>query len=74
MQIHVGQLIKAVFDRQPKECTIQWLADRLNCRRGNIYNIFNRPTIDTQLLARISAALDHDFFADLSQDYQDRRQ
>lgn len=72
MHTHVGQLIKSVFDKQPKTHTIQWFANQLNCRRGNIYDIFKRPTIDTQLLARISAILNHDFFADLSDQLHDR--
>lgn len=65
--IHIGRLIKQVFDRQPKSHTIVWFAGRLNCRRGNIYNIFNRATIDTELLIRISQVLSHDFFKDISE-------
>ena len=64
--MHIGKLIKEVFDRQPKGCTAAWLASRLNCDRRNIYNIFSRAYIDTDTLMRISIALDHDFFLDLS--------
>ncbi len=66
MQIHVGKLIRTVFDQQPKSHTIRWFAAELNCGRANIYDIFNRKTIDTELLIRISRILDHDFFADIS--------
>ena len=48
------------------ERTPSWLARKINCDRTNIYKIFQRPSIDTALLSRISKALDHDFFADLS--------
>lgn len=63
--IHIGHLIKEVF-KSREEHSIQWLAQQLNCNRRNIYDIFNRPTVDTQLLERISAILNHDFFADIS--------
>lgn len=63
---HIGNRIREVFDEQPKAHNIQWFAAQLNCKRANVYNIFRRSTIDTELLARISVALDHDFFADLS--------
>lgn len=66
MHTHIGNLIREVFDSQPKSHTVSWFAAQLNCRRGNIYNIFNRPTIDTALLHRICIILEHDFFADLS--------
>lgn len=62
--IHIGELIKARLaqvERSPG-----WLAKKINCDRTNIYKIFQRPSIDTELLARISKALDYDFFLELS--------
>ena len=50
----------------PRRYTVAWLARQLNCTRPNVYDIFERPTIDTALLTRISRTLNHDFFADLS--------
>ena len=67
--VHIGTLIKAEFDKQPRSHTVTWFARQLNCNRGNIYNIFSRSTIDTQLLMRISQILAHDFFSDLSESY-----
>lgn len=52
----------------PKGYTVAWLAKELNCNRCNVYNIFSRATIDTELLARISRAMNHNFFNDLSDD------
>ena len=66
--IHIGQRIKEVFDSQPKSHNIEWFAAQLNCKRANIYNIFNRKTIDTELLMQISGVLGHDFFKDFSDD------
>lgn len=62
---HVGQMIKAELDRQPKARTATWLAEQLHCKRTNVYNIFNRQSVDTDLLERISIILGHDFFHDL---------
>lgn len=54
------------FKSADNKHSVQWLAERINCNRRNIYDIFQRPSIDTELLMRISKALDHDFFADIS--------
>ncbi len=70
--MHIGKHIKEVFDRQPKGHTASWLADQLNCDRRNVYNIFSRAYIDTDTLTRISVALNHDFFLDLSESIKSR--
>lgn len=63
--IHIGQLIKTELELQ--ERTPTWLAKKINCDRTNIYRIFDRESIDTALLSRISTALNRNFFAELSQ-------
>lgn len=63
--IHIGQLIKTELERQ--ERTPTWLAKKINCDRTNIYRIFDRESIDTALLSRISTALSRNFFEELSQ-------
>lgn len=68
---HIGQLIKEVFDRQPRSCTVQWFAGQINCHRSNVYDIFNRPTIDCDLLVRISRILNHNFFLDIAEDVEE---
>ena len=64
--IHVGKMIKAEFDKHPKSHTVVWFAEQLSCGRNNIYDIFSRKAIDTDLLVRISHILQHDFFLDIS--------
>ena len=64
----IGERIKTVFDAMPKSCTIAWLATQLHCDRRNIYRIFAKENIDIHQLMEISRILDHDFFADLSQE------
>ncbi|MDY3857438.1 MAG: XRE family transcriptional regulator [Muribaculaceae bacterium] len=63
---HIGKEIRRVFDSLPEARTVAWFARELHCNRCNVYNIFARRTIDTELLARISRVLNHDFFLDLS--------
>lgn len=64
--MHIGKRIKEVFDAHPKQHNVEWLAERLHCRRANIYKIFNRNTVDLTLLYNLSKILDHDFFIDIS--------
>jgi AraC-like DNA-binding protein len=63
---HIGNMIKAELDRHPKAHTVTWFAAQLHCDRTNVYDIFRRQTIDSNLLMRISQILNHDFFLDLS--------
>lgn len=65
--MHIGQLIRSELDKHPKNHTVAWLASQLHCDRRNVYDIFSRAYIDTELLMRISIILEHDFFEDLSE-------
>lgn len=62
--MHIGNRIEQVFREQGRSPS--WFAQRLNMVRVNVYDIFRRPSVDTELLRRISVLLDYDFFADLS--------
>ena len=70
MLIDMGSMVEDVF-RQSKsgdrKCNVTWLAARLNCDRRNVYDIFRRPTIDSQLLAQLSIVLEHNFFRDIAE-------
>ena len=68
-QVEIGRMIKEVFREMPKDYDIQWLANRIHSNRRNIYRIFQKDNIDILLLWRISRALDHNFFQDLSDLY-----
>lgn len=67
MTLHIGNLIREELSRQPKAHTVTWFAEQLNCNRRNIYDIFSRTDIDTNLLRRICKILNHDFFRDISE-------
>lgn len=68
--MHIGSCIKEVFDNGPKTWTVTWFALQLNCDRRNIYNIFVRQSIDTELLLRISKILQYNFFKLLEKECQ----
>ena len=72
LSMHIGAQIREVLLQQSREHTVTWLSKKLNCHRVNVYDIFNRSTIDTELLRRISIVLGHDFFQDLSDDLKKR--
>ena len=59
--IHIGDEIHNEMMRQGR--TVLWLSQQLGCNRTNIYNIFVRESISTELLYKISIALNKDFFA-----------
>ncbi|MBR5687752.1 MAG: helix-turn-helix transcriptional regulator [Prevotella sp.] len=61
----IGQLIRQELQKQ--ERTVTWFARKLNCNRQNVYDIFRRTNIDTDLLMRISIVLHVDFFKIYSQ-------
>lgn len=51
----------------PKDYNVRQLAEQIHCDRRNVYRIFEKENIDIVLLKRLSIALNHDFFKDLSE-------
>ena len=66
MPLHIGRMVRYRFEQLPRTCTVTWLARELNCDRTNIYKIFSRSTLDTDLLIRLSRVLHYDFFEEIS--------
>ena len=62
LMVHIGKAIKAELERQERSVT--WFAKKLYCERTNVYSIFKRESIDTELLLRISIVLHRNFFMD----------
>lgn len=58
--VHIGSLIKEELHRQGR--SVGWFAKELYCDRTNVYHIFKRASLDTELLFRISQLLQYDFF------------
>lgn len=63
LKFHIGTLIGEELRRQRRPAA--WLAQEICCDRTNVYKILRKGSIDTELLCRISVALEHDFFAEL---------
>lgn len=64
--IHIGKQIRQKMEERQK--TVVWLAKHLSCSRTNIYKIFEKHSVDTDILARISTILEFDFFSLYSED------
>ncbi len=62
-RIHIGHLIKEVFDE--KGMSVTEFARRINCARPNVYSIFERYDIGVEQLIDISEALEHNFLDDV---------
>lgn len=64
-QLQSGTLeIGAIIKKRLRESShsVVWLAEQLGCSRTNIYKMFNKRTIDTNELLKISKILSFDFF------------
>lgn len=69
--IHIGKQIRQKMEERQK--TVVWLAKHLSCSRTNIYKIFEKHSVDTDILARISAILEFDFFSLYSEDMKENK-
>lgn len=58
--VNIGPEIKQELARQGR--SVSWFARKLCCERSNVYSIFKRKSIDTDLLLRISRILNRNFF------------
>ena len=57
--VHLGQEIKRVLDE--KHIPVSEFARRICCHRKNVYDIFNRKSLDIDRVIMISELLDYDF-------------
>lgn len=64
MKMHIGKKIKEAVKRSGMSVTE--FAAKINYSRRNIYSIFEKESIDTSLLIKISTVLDQDFFVHYS--------
>ncbi|MFT5779217.1 MAG: hypothetical protein ACI837_002174 [Crocinitomicaceae bacterium] len=60
MTLHIGEKIKEVA--KSKRIGSTEFGQLINTSKQNIYGIYSRKSIDSELLPKISDALDHDFF------------
>ena len=64
--MHIGRRIKEIMIQKQRGAT--WLAKNPPCERSNVYYIYERQSIDTLLLQKISTLLEYDFFQELSKE------
>lgn len=57
----IGILIREELLAQ--ERSVAWFARKIHLDRSNVYRLFQKNSVDTDLLRRISQVLGRDFFA-----------
>lgn len=60
MEEKIGERIKSVFDAS--QIKLKDFAEELGVARQNIYRIFEKDSIDSDLLMKICQVLNHNFF------------
>lgn len=68
--MHIGKEIRRKLEERHR--TVVWFAEKLSYTRANIYKIFDKSSIDTEFLLRVSEVLDFDFFALYSEAVRNR--
>ena len=58
--IHIGHLIHEQLCKDKR--SVGWLSREIHCTRNNVYKIFNKPSLDSDLILRISKAMHFNFF------------
>lgn len=64
--MHIGQRIKQVMAE--KKVSVIMAANTIKCERTNVYNVFERQDINTNLLRKFCVLLNHDFFKEFSEE------
>ena len=62
MKVHIGKKIKEAVKKSGMSVTE--FAKKVNYSRRNVYSIFEKESVDTSQLKKISDVLEHDFFVD----------
>ena len=58
--IHIGHLIREQLKADDR--SVSWLAREIHCTRNNVYKIFNKTSLDANLILKISNAMHFNFF------------
>lgn len=67
--MHIGNLIRQTL--KERGYTVVWFAAQLAYTRVNVYKIFEKKSLDTDLLMRISVILDTNFFKPYHDEFED---
>ena len=58
--IHIGHLIQAQLKTDKR--SVGWLSREIGCTHNHVYKIFNKSSLDSDLIFRISKAMNFNFF------------
>ena len=58
--IHIGHLIQAQLKADKR--SVGWLAREIGCSRNHLYKVFRKPSLEGELLLRISLAMNFNIF------------
>ena len=58
--IHIGHLIQAQLKADKR--SVGWLSREIGCSRNHLYKVFRKPSLEGELLLRISLAMNFNFF------------
>ena len=58
--LHIGHLIQEQLRKDQR--SVGWLSRQIPCSRNHVYKIFNKPSLDSDLILRISNAMNFNFF------------
>ena len=58
--IHIGQLIREQLKADQRSAS--WLAREIGCSRNHVYKVFSKSSLDSDLIFRISKAMNFNFF------------
>lgn len=59
-KIHIGKIIKELV--KIRRVSVLDFAEKINCTPRNAYKIFSKPSLDSELLTKISKVLDQNLF------------
>jgi hypothetical protein len=58
--IHIGHLIQEQL--KVDQHSVGWLSREIGCTRNHVYKIFSKSSLDSDLIFRISKAMNFNFF------------
>ena len=61
MNTHIGNVIKSEYEKSGMKLNV--FAERIGMTYRNVYRVFERTDINTDLLVKIGAVLNYDFFS-----------
>lgn len=58
--LHIGHLIREQLKADQR--SVSWLAREIGCTRNHVYKIFNKASLEGDLIFKVSIAMNFNFF------------